>query len=145
MLDNFVKKLIKGIYVDRKNGRSSDHSHEQGDFLRLILTHDSIISDSQGHTDRRIKDVPPEQGDLAPRMTELDGFNLPTLFGESEDFTNFSHDDNDFRWSDLFDEHGEVLADTLWSSEDPRDLLVREEHGCLISVLDVYTVTTSIF
>jgi len=136
--------LIKGIYVDQNNGKSFDHSHEQGDFLRLILTHDSIILDSQGHTDRRNKDVPPEQGDLASRMTELDGNNLPALFGESEDFTNFSHDDNDFRWSDLFDEHGEVLADTLWSSEDPRDLLVQDEHGCLISVFVVYTVTTSI-
>jgi len=88
--------------------------------------------------------VPPEQGDLTPRMTESDGLNLPTLFGESEDFTNFSHDDNEFRWSDLFDEHGEVLADTPWSSQDPRDLLVRDEHCCLISVFHVYTVNTSI-
>jgi len=144
MLDNFVKKLVKVIYVVWSNGKRSDRNHEQGDFVRLILTHDSIISKSQGNTNRRIKDVPLEQGGLTPRMTELDGLNLPTIFGESEDFTNFSHDDNDFRLSDLFDEHGEVLADTFWSSEDPRNLLVRDEHGCLMSVFDVYTVTTSI-
>jgi len=145
MLDNFVKKLIKGIYVDQSNGKHSVHNHEQGDFVRLILTHDSMMSKSQGNTGRMIDGVPPEQGDLNPRIIELNGLNLPTHFGEYEDFTNFSYDDNDFKFSNLFDEHVEVLADTFWSSEHPRDLLVRDEHDCLMSVFDVYTVTTSIF
>jgi len=144
MLDNFVKKLIKGIYDDQSNGKHSGHNHEQGDFVRLILTHDSILTNSLGKTGRMIEGVPPEQGDLNPTIIELDGFNLPTLFGESEKFTNFGYNNNDFKFSDLFDEHGEVLADTLWSSEDSRDLLVQDEHGCLMSVFDVYTVTTSV-
>jgi len=68
---------------------------------------------------------------------------LPTLFGESEDLTNSSFNENDFKHSDLFDEYGELLADTLWSTSDPRDMLVRDEHGCIMSVFDFYTVTTS--
>jgi len=66
---------------------------------------------------------------------------LPTLFGEAEDFTNLGYDSDGFKYSDLFDENGEVYADTLWSSTDPRDILVLDEHGCLMSVFDVYTVT----
>jgi len=47
-------------------------------------------------------------------------FNLPTLFFESEDLTNYEFDVDDFKYSDLFDENGEVYADTLWSSVDHR-------------------------
>jgi len=39
---------------------------------------------------------------------KLDGFNLPTLFGETEDLTNFESEVDDFQYSDLFDENGEV-------------------------------------
>jgi len=46
-------------------------------------------------------------------LCELDGFNLPTLFGENEDLTNYEFDSDDFKYSDLFDENGEVYADTL--------------------------------
>jgi len=66
---------------------------------------------------------------------------LLTLFGESEDSTHISYDPNDFKYSDFFDEQTEVLADTLWSSPNPRELLIRDEHGCLMSSFDVYTVT----
>jgi len=79
---------------------------------------------------------------LTPKIIELDGFNLPTLFGESEDLTNITYDSNDFKYSDLFDENGEVYAATLWSSPDHRDMITRDEHGCLMSVFDVYTVST---
>jgi len=101
------------------------------------------MSKYKGDTDKRIESVLSEQGDLNPRIIELDGFNLPTLFGKSEDFTNNNYDDNDFRFSDLFDEHGEVLADNVWSAPDPRDQLVRDEHLYRMSVFDVYTVTIS--
>jgi len=33
MLENFVKKLVKGIYVDQSNGKHSGHNSEQGDFV----------------------------------------------------------------------------------------------------------------
>jgi len=33
---------MKGIYDDSSDGKSSDHASEQGDFVRLIMTHDSI-------------------------------------------------------------------------------------------------------
>jgi len=35
MLDNFVKELVKGIYVDQSNGKHSGHNHKQGD-LKVI-------------------------------------------------------------------------------------------------------------
>jgi len=76
------------------------------------------------------------------KIVELDGLNLPTLFNEAEDFTNIGYDSNDFKYSKKINEHGEVLADTFWSPPDPRDMLVRDEHGCLMSVFDVYTVST---
>jgi len=89
-----------------------------------------------------LKAIPYEHGDSNFDVVESNGFNLPTPFGEAEDFTNIGYDSDDFKYSDLFDENGEVHADTLWSSTDPRDILVRDEHGCLMSVFDVYTVTT---
>jgi len=39
-------------------------------------------------------------------LCEIDSFNLPTLFGESEDLTNYEFDIDDFKYSDLFDENG---------------------------------------
>jgi len=86
-----------------------------------------------------------EQGDLTPQSVELDGFNLPTLFGESEEHTNYEFDGNDLKYSDLFDENGEVYADTLWSSVDHGGMTARDEHGCLMSVFGVYTVSTLSF
>jgi len=41
----------------------------------------------------------------------------------------------------LFDENGEVYADTLWSSVDYGAMTVRDEHGCLMPLFDVYTVS----
>jgi len=67
-------------------------------------------------------------------VIESDGFDLPTLFGEDEDFNNIGYDSNDFRYSDLFDENDEVYADTQWSSTDPEDILVRDEFDRLVSV-----------
>jgi len=93
------------------------------------------------HPGSHIKAIPYERGDSNFDVVESDGLNLPTLFNETEDFTNVGYDFNDFKYSDLFDEKGEVYADTLWSSTDPRDILVRDEHGCLMSVFDVYAVT----
>jgi len=67
---------------------------------------------------------------------------LPTLFGESEDHTNYEFDGDDFKYSDFFDENGEVYADTLWSSVDHGDMTARDENGCLMYLFDVYTVST---
>jgi len=88
------------------------------------------------------KSIPLEQGDLTPQLVKFDGLNLPTLFGEVEDHTNYEFDSNDFKYSDLFDENSEVYADTLWSSVDHGDMTARDEHGCLMSIFDVYTVST---
>jgi len=40
---------------------------EQGDFVRLILTNDSIMSKPKKHTDSRFKDISSEQGDFFPK------------------------------------------------------------------------------
>jgi len=114
---------------------------EQGDFLRLILTHDMITS-GKHKKDYKSKAILFEQSDLTPQSVELNGFNLPTLFGESEDHTNYEFDSDDFKYSDFFDENGEVYADTLWSSVDHGDMTAQDEHECLMSVFHVYTVST---
>jgi len=88
------------------------------------------------------KSVPVEQGALTTQLVELDGLNLPTLFGEVEDHSNYKFDGNNFKYSDLFDESGEGYADTLWSSVDHGNMTARDEHGCLMSIFDVYTVST---
>jgi len=54
-----------------------------------------------------------ERGDLDTQLCEIDGFNLPTLFGETEDLTNYEFDVDVSKYSDLFDEKGGVHADTL--------------------------------
>jgi len=140
MLISFVSKLIKGNY-NPKYSASPKFKYEQGDFVRLILTHDAIKSKPKKKPGGHLKTITYEHGDSNFDVVESDGFNLPTLFGEYEDFTNVGYDSNDFKYSDLFDENDEVYVDTLWSSTDPRDFLVRDEHGCLMSVFDVYTVT----
>jgi len=101
------------------------------------------MSNPKQNNNSRFEDIYFERGDLTPNIVELDGLNLPTLFGEAEDFTNIGYDSNDLKYSDLFNEHGEVLANTLWSSIEPRDILVQDKHGCLMSVFDFYTVTVS--
>jgi len=75
------------------------------------------------------------------KIVKLDTFNLLTLFSELDDLNDIDNDSYDLKYSDLFDEIGEVYADTLWSSPDHGDMLVRDEHGCLMSVFDVYTVS----
>jgi len=79
---------------------------------------------------------------LTSKLVKLDGLNLPTLLDESEDHTNYEFDNNDFKYSDFFDENGKVYADTLWTSVDHGDVTARDEHGCLMSVFDFYTVST---
>jgi len=60
-----------------------------------------------------LKRIPYEHGDSNFDVVESDGFSLPTLFGEDEAFTNVSYNSIDFMYSDLFDENGDVYADTL--------------------------------
>jgi len=141
MLDDFVRKLIAGNYFIQSKGETPSYAFEQGDFLRLILTHDMTTS-SEFRRDYKSKSMLHEQSDLAPQLVELDEFNLLTLFGESKDLTNYEFDVDDFKYYDLFDENGEVYADTLWSSVDHGDMTARDEHGCLMSLYDVYTVST---
>jgi len=141
MLKKFVQKLLKGSYSNKSNGKYCEFASEQGDLVRIILTHDVLITNPEKKVNGKLDDIPHEHGDLMPRAVELDRLNLPTLFGESVDFTNIAYDSDDFKYSDIFGENGEVYADTLWSSPDLGDMLVRDEHGCLISVFDVYTVS----
>jgi len=140
MLNCFLKKLFKGNY-DPKNSNKPEYNSEQGDFVRKILTHDAILSKPKEKPVSHLKSITHEHGDFNFGGVESDGFNLPTLFGEDEDFANIGYDSNDFRYSDLIDENDEVYADTLWSSTDPEDILVRDEFDRLVSVFDVYTVT----
>jgi len=43
LLDNFVQKVIKGIYTSHNDGKHTVFAPKQGDFVRLILTYDEII------------------------------------------------------------------------------------------------------
>jgi len=72
-----------------------------------------MITSSESKRDYKSKSRPHEQNDLVPQLVDLDGFNLPTLFGEFEDLTNYEFDVDDFKYSDPFDENGEMYADTL--------------------------------
>jgi len=114
---------------------------EHGDLIRLILTHDRFTGKPKKNADCRFEDISSEHGDLTAKIIELDGLNLVTLFGETDDLNNIDNDSDEFKYCDLFDANGEVYADTLWSSPEHRDLLVRDEHGCLMFVFDVYTVS----
>jgi len=124
MLDNFIRNSIKDTYFSQNNGKHSDLVSEHGDFIRLILTHDRFTGKPKKSADCRFEDILSERGDLIPKIIELDGLNLPTLFGKTEDSTNVTYDSDDFKYSDLFDENGDVYADTLWSSPDHGDMLV---------------------
>jgi len=91
--------------------------------------------------DCRFEDISSERGDSNSNVTELDTFDLLTIFREPHDLTNSDDDSDEFKYSDLFDENGEIHADTQWSSPDHGDIVVRDEHGCLMSVFDCYAVS----
>jgi len=80
MLNCFVKKLLKGNY-DPKNSNKPEYNSEQGDFVRLILTHDAILSKAKEKPVSHLKTMKYEHGDSNFDVVESDGFNLPTLFG----------------------------------------------------------------
>jgi len=145
MLDNFVRNLIKGVYASQGSGNHYELVSEHGDLIRLILTHDRFTVKPKKNAYCRVKDISSEHGDLIPRVIELDTFNLPTVFGESDGFTNIDNNSDDFKYSDILDENGEVHADTLWFSPDLEDMLVQDVHGCLMYVLDCYTVSIITF
>jgi len=111
--------LIKGLYAYQSNVKSSEIIAKYGDYIRQILTGDRFIHDPQESSDSRSEDISSERGDLA--LTK--------------------NDPDDFKLSDIFDENGEIYTDTLWSSPDYGDVLVRNQHGCLLSVFDCYTVS----
>jgi len=140
ILDAFVNKLLAGKYTFQSKGEPPDHTFEQGYFLRILLAHDRTISGSNRNPKPQSRTH--EQGDPGTQLCEIDGFNLPTLFGESEDLTNYEFYIDDFKCSDLFNENGEVYADPLWSSGDHGAMTVRDGHGCLMFLFDVYTVST---
>jgi len=75
-------------------------------------------------------------------LCEIYGFNLPTLFGEPEDLTNYEFDVDYFKYFDLFDKKGEVYADTLWSTVDHLTTTIQGGHGCLMFLFDICTVST---
>jgi len=78
MLDDFAKKLIAGNHSIQSKGGTPNYASEQGDFMRLILTHDMTTS-NEPKMDYKSKAILLEQSDLAPQLVELDGFNLPCL------------------------------------------------------------------
>jgi len=84
----------------------SIYASEQGDFVRIIPTHDLILSNEPKKAKCNLKTTSLEQGDSKSKVFELDGFDLPTLFDEAEDLTHITYDSNDFKCSDLFDENG---------------------------------------
>jgi len=89
MFNEFVWKLIAGNYSIQSKGEDPDFASEQSDFVRLVLTHDMVTSGKHKKDDCKSKVIPFDQGDLTPKLVELDGLNLPTLFGEFEDHTNY--------------------------------------------------------
>jgi len=139
MLDDFVNKLLAGKHSIPSKGDPPDHTSEQGDFFRILLTNDGIMSGYHRNPKPHFRTH--EQGDPGTKLCEINGFNLPTFFGESEDLTNYEFDVDDFKYCDLFDENGEVYADTLWSSVDHGTMTTRDGQGCLMSLFDVYTVS----
>jgi len=139
MLDDFVARLIAGKYSIQSKGDPPDSTSEQGDFLRIILTHERITNGPNRIHKHRNKTY--EHRAPSTQLCKLDGLNLPTLFGESEDLTNYEFDVDDFNYSDFFDENGEVYADTLWSTVDHGAKTVQGRQGCLMSLFDVYTVS----
>jgi len=143
MIDNFVRNLIKVVYARLRNGKHSELVSEHGDLIRLILIRDRFVEPPKKNADCRFEDISFERGDSIPKVTELDTFNLLTLFGETDDSFKIDNDSDDFKYSDLFDENGEIHADTLWYTPDHVNYLVRNEHGCLMSVFDCYTVSVS--
>jgi len=119
MLDNFVAKLITGKYFIRSKGDPPDHTSEQGDFLKILTAHDRSKNRLNGASKTQHRDQ--EKKDSVTQLCDINGFNLPTLFGEPEDLTNYEFDADDFKYFkyfDLFDENGKVYADTLWSTVD---------------------------
>jgi len=140
MLDDFVAKLIAGKYSIKSKGDPPDHTSKQGDFLNILFAHDRAMNSP--HEENKRQRRAHEQSDSTTQLCEIDGFNLPTLFGESEDLTDYEYDVNDFKYTDLFDENGEVYADTLWSTMNHRAMTVRGKRGCLLSLFDVDTVST---
>jgi len=87
MLSSFVSKLLRGNY-DPKNRDRTEFKSEQGDCVRLIQTHNAIMSKPKKKPRSHLKIIPYEHGDSNFDVVESEGFNLPTLFGEDEDFTN---------------------------------------------------------
>jgi len=116
LLNDFVAKLIAGKYSIKSKVDPPDYTSEQGDFLEIILLHDRITKYPENIPRRPAKIQ--EHSDSNSQSCEIDGYNLPTLFGENADLTNFEFDVDDFKYSDLFYENGEVYADTLWSTVD---------------------------
>jgi len=139
MLDDFVAKLITGKYSIKSKGDIPDHTSEQGEYLKLILALDRSLNNLSDTSKNKYR--LPEQSESTPQLCDIDGFNLPTHFGECEDLTHYKFDIDDFKYSDLFDENGEVHAETLWSTVDHGAMTVQGGLGCLTSVFDVYTVS----
>jgi len=77
-LDNFVAKLIAGKFCIKSKGDTTDHTSEQGEFLKLLLALDrssNNLSDA-----REAKYRFHEQSECTLQLCDIDGFNLPTLF-----------------------------------------------------------------
>jgi len=92
---------------------------EHGDLIRLILIGNRFVDQPKRNTDSRCEDISSERGDLAL----------------------IDNDSNVFKFSDLFNKNGEIYDDTLRASPDHGDVLVRDEHGCLVSVFDCDAVS----
>jgi len=89
-----VQKLIAGRYAIQSKGESPNYASEQGDFFRILMIHD-LITNSESNRNYKSKSWLQEQGDSIPQLVEIDGFNLPTLFGDTEDLTNHEFDVDD--------------------------------------------------
>jgi len=136
MLDNSFGNLNKGVYVSQRNGKHFELVSKHGDLIKLILTSNQFREPPKKNLDCRFEDISSERGDLIPNVSELDTFNLLTLFDEFDNLANVDDNSDNFKYSDLFDENGEMHAITLWSSTDHGDMLVQNAHGCLMSVFD---------
>jgi len=65
LFNNLVRCLIKGLYANQSNSKSSEVIAKHGDYIRLILTGNRFIDKHQKSPDFRSEDISSEQGELA--------------------------------------------------------------------------------
>jgi len=83
MLNNFVRWLFKGIYASQSNCKHSELMSEHGDLNKLILTGNRFVDQPKRINDSRCDDISSERGDLVLISNDSDVFKFSNLFNEN--------------------------------------------------------------